>query len=144
MASDAKRFFLCTWYQPIHDLGKRRLHSQIHKVRDGLVSVYISALLTECGYSFGGALLNVPSGIRSLPTVRDSPFAERSDDVVWISTRLPLHEAPQPPADDSRKRRLRIIDRSESPLEKRILASFEPYFETCCRTRIALSRSLSE
>ena len=89
---------------------------------------------------FGGALLNVPSAIRSSSTVRDSPLAELSDTVIWISTRLPLHEKSK---DTNAGTGRRVIDISESELEKRVLAGFEPYFETCSRTRIALSTAIA-
>jgi len=117
------------------------LNSQIHKVRDGLTSLHVSTFLAECGYQFAGALLNIPSVLQSRPVLRESAFQPSADDLIWISTRLPLHETAKT-ATTGQKRRLRIIDRSESPLENRILSSFEPYFETCCRTRISLSQSV--
>lgn len=142
MGTDRGRFYICTWYQPVHDLGTRKLYSQMHKVRDGLALVQISSLLTECGFRFSGAILNVPSSLPSPPSLRHSDFRPAADDLVWIPTRLPLEEFPVA-APEKRPRRLRIIDRSGSPLEKRILAGFAPYFTTCRRTRIALSNAIS-
>jgi hypothetical protein len=139
MTPDSRRFFLCTWYQPVHDLGKRGLHSQVHKVRDGLAGAYISSLLTDFKYRFGGTLINVPSKIRSRPSLEESTFRGRCEDLVWIPTRLPFHEAPQELPVEIRPRRLRSIDRSETTFENRILTSFKPYLATCSRVRVKLS-----
>jgi hypothetical protein len=142
MSPDAKRFFLCTWYQPVHDLGRRGLHSQIHKVRDGLAGVYASSLLIDLRYRFAGTLLNVPSNIRSRPSLEESGLRAHDEDLIWIPTRLPFHEAPQQLPAEIRPRRLRNIDRSETKFEKQIMRSFEPYLETCSRIRVKLSAAV--
>src|SRR5579872_363772 len=119
MRADERRFFLYTWYQRFHELRDRHLRSQIHKVRDGLASVYIATFLAECGYRFGGVLLNVPRRILSKMSELDltvSPLQAGPDDLIWIPTRLPINEIPRA-ARSGRKERLRIIDRSETPFE---------------------------
>lgn len=126
-------FYICTWFRPVHELGKRRLCSQVHKVRGGLASVHVSAFLAGLGYGFSSTLINVPSRIQS-PTPEGTFTTDASRSIVWIPMRVPL--------DDKAPQR-RVIDRSESLFQKKVLESFRPYFEVCCRKRITLKKGVA-
>jgi hypothetical protein len=136
-----KRFFPSLYYVKREDIGKTRLfETAIHKVRDGLAVVQLIPTLCEVGYSYGGAILNVPLDrqreLRPKKRLKDNTLRPRGSDMVVLSTR--------PALDDKRvrkpkKRGPRRLDVSHHPLENTLLGSLLPFFEKCSRSRVTLA-----
>jgi len=127
-----KRFFPFFYYQNARALGTRRFETQIHKVRDGLAVTELSAALNDVGYTYGGAILNIPQTHRE-KLAQQSKLVEHEysfepHDVLLHPTR--------PPLDEESKR---IVDWSGSPLENQLLTEVQQFFDHCDRGVITIS-----
>lgn len=141
------RYFPFVYYQKIKDLrtkatkGERRFETQIHKTRDGLAFLELSAVLQKERLNFGGIIFNHPAKVKehlrereqleTRPILREEKFHLSKRDVLLIATR--------PPLSDTASGVKRIVDQSLSPLETLVFAELKAFFETCNRAEIVLS-----
>jgi hypothetical protein len=131
-ATAPSKFFLMQYYQKDRDLRGRRFETQLHKVRDGLAILELSPLLYEAGYTYGGAILNIPKELQGLIPLKETVTDIEQHDMVLLTTR--------PPLDEEGVRR--PIQSSGSELEQYIFRSLRAFFRTCDRSEIVLAEEL--
>lgn len=145
-ADRGRRYFLMLYYQRLRDLGyqstsrpgPRPFHTQIHKVRDGLAAAEIASVLHSAGFHYGGAILNVPLGLRKsldgAGGAMSAPVGLRPNDLLWLPTR--------PPLDDDGAEAKRALNGSGTELERTVLGALRPFFAQCSRSDIVLESRL--
>ena len=135
------RFFPWLYYAKDKDLGKRSFPTQIHKIRDGLAVLEAAQVLNECGYAYGGSILNIPQPIADFlgSKVRRISVALSPTDVVFIPTRPPLDDAGE--VKQEKKSRKPIL-KSGTELEASIVEKLRLALKLCRRDEIVLSDEL--
>lgn len=138
------RFYLFVYYQALRDLRleTRPIESQLHKVRDALMSGGVFPVLGECGYEYGGTILNLPpevvAELRGAQRLRATTTPLDGSDVILLATRPPLDDRPEE-AEFLGKRRLVP---SGNDLEKNLFRSLRGVLSRCDRETIRLSASV--
>lgn len=136
------RYFAWLYFLKRKELGTRAFTSQIHRTRDGLAHLEISAFLAAKGISYAGAILNIPKYVQ--PTLANcghrSALKLEPNDLVLLATRPPLDD-PRPAGKGRRERRR--VDRSETPLERELFSALLPFFARCDRGTIELADNLT-
>jgi hypothetical protein len=141
----SKRYFCWHYYLKREDFGTRPFSTQIHKVRDGLAMHLLGGVLSEHGYGFGGALLNVPAyqgwecrDGQLLDIVSSQSIACSPNDILLLATRPPLND-PHKPSKGSK-----IVDHSGFVTEALVLDTLrKTFFRFCDRSRIVLRDDLT-
>jgi len=129
-----KTVYTFKYYVAARVLRTRPLETQINKVRDGLATEHLAFSLYEAGFSYGGAIINVPKRVLDRPDYREceaTPVPLTPDDLILLTTRPPL---------DDRPPMKRVIERSGEPIEKDVFAALRPVLMTCTRTSIELGQ----
>jgi hypothetical protein len=135
------KFYVFVYYQPLRDLRleTRPIESQLHKVRDALTSGSLFPLLGECGYEYGGTILNLPpqvvAELRDTQRLRATTTAVDGSDLILLATRPPLDDRPEE-VEFQGKRRLVA---SGHDLEKNLFRSLRGVFSKCDRETIRLA-----
>jgi hypothetical protein len=126
-----KTFYTPMYYVKSKDLGHRPLETQVHKIRDGLSIMHLASALNRLGYTFGGAILNVPKDRTGTTRLGDSPLCLDDPDVLILqATRPPLHDHVNEPK--------RHLERSGSDIETSILSAVARFFDSCDREFVRL------
>jgi len=135
------RFFPWLYYAKEKDLGKRWFPTQIHKIRDGLAVFEVAPLFNECGYVYGGSILNIPESIKNFlgTKVREVSVALSAADVVFIPTRPPLDDGKEAKRQSKSRK---PIQKSGTALEIAIEEKLRSAFKTCRRDEIVLNDAL--
>lgn len=132
-----RRVYHMAYAGPLDEVKPHGVRTGLHRLRDGHPAIeLLSLLLSEPHrYQYGATLLNFPPGaFRSEPADRGSwPSGLAEHDLVLLTTR--------PPLDDDRGQ-LRIVDRSESPLEDSVLTALQGFFQRCARDTVVLDRAV--
>ena len=162
-------FYWFAYYQAQRDLrlDSRPMETQIHKVRDALISGSLFPTLCHLGYQYGCTILNLPENVsKELETRKCLRKAEAEpalgpDDLILVTTRPPLDDLvdkvsdlseqvrrPAPHRDlpfraktkqDAPRRR---IQRSGTDIEAAVFAPLRQIFSKCDRETIRLSDSV--
>src|SRR5438093_991212 len=104
------RFYLFVYYQALRDLRleTRPIESQLHKVRDALMSGSLFPVLGECGYQYGGTILNLPAEIvaelRGAQRLRATTSDLDGSDLILLATRPPLDDRLEEAAFQGKRR----------------------------------------
>lgn len=137
-------FYLFAYYQALRDLRveTRPMESQIHKVRDALMSGGLFPVLGERGYKYGGTILNLPleilAGLRQSDRLRATTTRFDESDLILLATRPPLDDRGVEAAFEGKRKLLS----SGHDLEKLVLRSLRGFFAKCDRETIRLDESV--
>jgi hypothetical protein len=101
----------------------------MHRVRDGLMMMDLSAPLYSSGYRFGGIFLNVPSEVPARRRER-TKINLASSDLIVLPTRAPLDDDPE----DKRG-----MGRSGNELERQVHEALRRLFKRLDRGQATLS-----
>src|ERR1041384_5874030 len=124
------RFYLFAYYQALRDLRleTRPVESQIHKVRDALMSGGLFPILAECGYQYGGTVLNLPAQVvadlRHAQRLRSSMARIDGSDLILLTTRPPLDDGRNAPELEGKRKVLESGHDLERSLFRRLRAVF--------------------
>jgi hypothetical protein len=113
---------------------------QPSQTRDGEASMYIADIVRQFGYRYGGPLFQFPvidgqgNPVKPKPRHDDGVPVLGPDDLLILNTR--------PPMDDIFVGDRRVIQRSHTEVENRLLADggpFRKWFARCARSELILS-----
>jgi hypothetical protein len=108
----------------------------LHEVRDGLAFSCLQPVLLQAGRQWGGPLLNLPAQAFTEEKAEEIPPLDKSD-LLALCTRPPISDGTEPDPKVPR------IQRSQTDLEKSVLATIENLFlEDCSRKRVLLAAPL--
>jgi hypothetical protein len=116
----------------------------LHELRDGDAFVELAPLLFRphaidgARYTYGGLVLNYPAP-KNHDTRRDRLFGV---DASFLTPSDLLVLTTRPPLDDSPSYDRKVVRRSYTTLEAKVLESLQPYFVRCTRSFVELSDSL--
>src|SRR5881397_2425180 len=111
--SGERRFFAWCYYVKERDRRGRHFPSQIHRIRDGQSFLTLAPALSDAGYRYAGAVLNIPAKeARGSEVIRTSKYWP--GDVLLLATRPPVHDPVTPKKGD------RWVDRSGYRTEQEI------------------------
>jgi hypothetical protein len=120
-----QRFFRFSYLRP-YSAGL----PHIHELRDGDAFAELAVVLAAAGLEYGGLVLNYLGAPLSLDSAKIGP-----SDLIILTTR--------PPLDDDRELHRLFIERTDSELEKMILAALRRFFRICSRPRIMLTEEFA-
>lgn len=158
-----KRYFWFSYHAPPRE--RRREEDEhlslphalgLHQVRDGAAFAELAAAIQPLGYEYGGLILNIPRQTKRDVTLGESddhsgtlpadqpkwpPHDNFSADEVHSSDLLVLPT--RPPLDDDPGVDKRIISKSTTKLEEKVMKAVRPFFAECCRARIQFTPELA-
>lgn len=124
------------WYRfSYHAPRERGREPQPHQLRDGDAALFLSPILRDRGYSYGGPIFNYPLASHDTPAVAEEVDATflRPGDLIVLTTR--------PPLDDAYDRDRRPPMRSGTTLEERIFAKLRHHFDKCSRSQVIVAEA---